>query len=71
MKNSLTTMVESHFRNWCARMWVRYQQEKFDWEGIVSSEPRDYFSKYRWWLKNLYKQERNKNGIKNVRRTEK
>ena len=55
------------FRAFCLEMWLAYQEEKFAWEQRIESDSRNYFSKYRWWLKNRYKQERTKNGIKNVR----
>jgi len=52
-------MKESNFRVWLNRMWLEHKDDVLEHTGNeVSYDLRDYFLKYRWWLKTIYKREK-------------
>lgn len=47
------------FRKWVDEKWFEYRDEVEQWEKkIVNGNPKDYFQKYKWFLKAKYKQEK-------------
>lgn len=54
-------MKQSNFRVWTQNKWMDYKSEKFRMDGYVCREtPREYFQRYKWFLKELFKYENNK-----------
>ena len=52
------TMTKSPFRAYCIEKWYEYKDEVRAWEKRdVEGSPEDYFQKYKWFLKEKYKQE--------------
>lgn len=44
------------FRSWCQLMWVEHVEEVSAWTGGVPDYlSKEYFNKYRWWLKREYR----------------
>ena len=54
-----TAMKWSPFRGWVHNLWV-LNCEEHDYFHIPKDKERDYFLKYKWWLKNEYKRRRAK-----------
>jgi len=51
-------MNHSPFRAYCIEKWYEYKDEVRAWEKRdVEGSPEDYFQKYKWFLKEKYKQE--------------
>lgn len=51
-------MKDSNFRVWLNRMWLEHKDDVLEHTGRkVDYDLRDYFLKYRWWLKTIYKRE--------------
>lgn len=47
-----------NFRSWVQDKWYEYVEEVFTWEKKAPDlAPQQYFHKYRWMLKTLYKHE--------------
>lgn len=43
------------FRYWVQEMWYEHVEETRAWEGVETSvTPKEYFVRYRWWLKREY-----------------
>jgi len=52
-------MVQQTFRAWLNSMWLDHKDEVREYTGRdVPYDLRDYFLKYRWWLKTIYKREK-------------
>ena len=52
------TMINSPFRTFVYDKWFEYRDEVRQWEKReVEGSPEDYFKKYKWFLKEKYKQE--------------
>lgn len=50
--------TDSDFRFWVNEKWFEYREECLAWEGkMPKGSPKDYFNKYKWFLKEKYKQE--------------
>lgn len=50
--------TDSDFRIWCLDKWYQYREEVEAWEHRqVKGSSKDYFNKYKWFLKEKYKQE--------------
>ena len=46
------------FRNWLTEKWMQHCDEIYDWTGKTPDYPlREYFNRYRWFLKALYRKE--------------
>jgi len=53
------TTNDSEFRSWIMNQWFEYKEEVFVWEKrVVTGNPQEYFQKYKWFLKQKYKQEK-------------
>jgi len=51
-------MNQSPFRTFVYDKWYEYKDEVRTWEKReVEGSPEDYFQKYKWFLKEKYKQE--------------
>jgi|11BtaG_2_1085332.scaffolds.fasta_scaffold00573_10 hypothetical protein len=49
----------SEFRQWCVNKWYEHKEELQVWEGAMPKYDSQYFfSKNKWFLKNLYRQEK-------------
>ena len=49
------------FRSWVQEMWYEHVEETRAWEGVeTSATPREYFTRYRWWLKREYQHQHKK-----------
>jgi len=48
--------VSSEFRRWCYDMWYEHIDELIQFSGKPPSyTSKQYFEKYRWWLKREFK----------------
>jgi len=51
----------SAFRIWVHRKWDEYKRELYEMDGVITTDsPGDYFNRYKWFLKALYKDDINK-----------
>ena len=58
IKFSFGETTDSDFRFWINEKWFEYREECLAWEGkMPKGSPKDYFNKYKWFLKAKYKQE--------------
>ena len=49
-------MKTSNFKIWLQKFWLEHQREVEAWTGKpVPYTKREYFGKYRWWIKTVYK----------------
>jgi len=49
-------MKSSPFRAWLQNKWMEYKSEFLRIEGVPCTEsPQLYFRRYKWFLKQLYK----------------
>ena len=45
-----------NFRAWCHEMWLEHTDEVESWTGHRPGyTSQDYFGKYRWWLRTVYR----------------
>ena len=52
-----TTPDVSEFRLFCNDKWYEHKDEVYAWTGKpVQGTPEQYFAKYKWFLKTLYKE---------------
>lgn len=50
--------MNKHFRAWLQNKWMDYKSDVYEMDGIIVKEqPKEYFQRYKWFLKSLYKQE--------------
>lgn len=45
------------FRQWCHEKWQEHQEELSGYGQPLPYTSREYFNKYRWWLKREYQSE--------------
>ena len=51
-------LQEKPFRRWLSEKWMQHCDEIYDWTGKSPDYPlREYFNRYRWFLKALYRKE--------------
>ena len=43
------------FRFWCQEKWFEHKDELESFKQPVLYGPKEYFAKYKWWLKREYK----------------
>lgn len=43
------------FRIWLQERWFQHKEEMENWAQPVNYDLRQYFNKYRWWLKREYR----------------
>lgn len=61
MKNMSSPRIPTNFRVWISNLWITNCEERFI-VGEQALDPKTYFNKYKWWLKNEYRcREKNKN----------
>ena len=48
-----------NFRQWCYEMWHEHQTELEAYGQPLPSSAKEYFAKYKYWLKREYKHQRN------------
>ena len=49
-------MKDSKFRLFCNEKWYEHRDEVLSWTGQhVQGTSQQYFNKYKWFLKTLYK----------------
>lgn len=44
-----------NFRNWLQEKYFEHKDECSHWNTIPASSVKEYFNKYKWWLKREYK----------------
>lgn len=49
--------LPSAFRAWIQNKWFEHKDEVLMWGGRPPEDAQAYFSKYKWWLKTVYKKE--------------
>lgn len=51
---------DTDFRVWLRQKWFEYRDELEPLRGLIKEElnPNEYFIKYKWFLKQLYRKER-------------
>jgi hypothetical protein len=49
------------FRSWVNQLWLEHKKEVLEVTGKpVNYEAKEYFTKYKWWLRREYKFQREK-----------
>ena len=49
--------TNSQFRLFCYEKWYEHKDEVLEWTGSpVQGDPEQYFGKYKWFLKTLFKE---------------
>lgn len=46
------------FRHWCYERWLEHQEELAGYGQPLPYTAREYFNKYRWWLKREFRAQR-------------
>ena len=51
--------LPTDFRAWVNNLWIENCNER-DAYGEPQCDPKEYFNKFKWWLKREYKHQRSK-----------
>jgi hypothetical protein len=51
--------MHSEFRHWCQEKWYEHKDELAEYGQSVQYTSRDYFEKYKYWLKREYRYQQN------------
>lgn len=56
LEKTMSYKKPAPFRIWLQNQWADHQEEILNWTGRPCDyAPQDYFQKYKWWLKTVYK----------------
>ena len=59
----MTHQKSSSFRTWVREKWYEHKDEVFNWEHRqVDTTEKEYYNRYKWYLKALYKHEQKQSG---------
>lgn len=57
-------MNESPFKHWLKEKWYEHLAEIEQWTGRRPNyEAREYFAKYKWWLKREYQHQQRQGNV--------
>jgi hypothetical protein len=48
-------MKQRSFRHWCVEKWYEHQDELESYNQVLPYTSKEYFAKYKFWLKREYK----------------